>query len=146
MSPDGWKRQGPEADVGAMTLPRFTLWQSNLPPEPTFREQAPDGLVLQEDVIEVLVFIHCREWMWGRVFHGPADSSAGSPHPIPPWDTSPVDPPMAHHGTSVESHALVPPTMAPLLVPRSSCSSRASRVRASDRRQQLRKAATQSGP
>ena len=61
------KGQGPEAGMGTIVLPRFTFGQSYLLPEPTFREQAPDRLVLLEDVIKVLVFIRCREQVWVRV-------------------------------------------------------------------------------
>ena len=51
-SPDNaWKGQGPEADMRVIILPLCGFWQSNGLPEPTFREHAPDRLVLQEEVI-----------------------------------------------------------------------------------------------
>lgn len=50
-----------------MFLPQFTFWQSKRPPEPAFREQSPDRLVVQEEVFEVLVIISCREQTWAGI-------------------------------------------------------------------------------
>ena len=72
-----------------------------------------------------------------HISHDPPDPSVGSSHSNPPSHSTPPQwsPPNP-----------VPPAMAPSLVPSSSCSSRASRVRVSDSWQQLRKAVMQTGP
>lgn len=83
--------------------------------------------------------LHISPWLPQQPPHkGPPTSSLYGPY-------HPLTCPMAPFPTP---HRLNPvlPAVTPSLVPRSSCSSRASRVRASDRWQQLRKAVTQSGP
>lgn len=132
-------------------LPRFTFWQSKFPPEPTFREQGPDRQVLQKDVFKVLIFIRCREGVWSGVSFASLPWLAqqppqrGPPTSFPYGPYHPLTCPMAPFPTSQPPNPVFP-AMVPSLVPRRSCSSRASRVRASDRWQQLRKAVTQVGP
>jgi hypothetical protein len=110
---------------GTAILPRVTLWQSKCPPEPALGEKGADRHVVQKEIIKHVVLIACGK---GRMQGGisfmavPRPSSpSGEPHPLSPALTL-------------------------SLVPRINCSSRASRVKVSDRWQQSRKAATQTGP
>lgn len=75
---DGPQSGGQPLGRGVVFLPRFTFWQSKRHPEPTFREQSPHRLVVQEDVLEVLVvLVRCREQTWAGIAFASLPGSVG---------------------------------------------------------------------